>query len=589
MSNANAPPPFLSKTYDMVDDPSTDAIVSWSATNNSFVVWDPPEFARDLLPKYFKHNNFSSFVRQLNTYVCSVPPFFFFCFAFSSLNDNSLELVNLCLRITPIVSALVGYGWMFCALVGVSSMVRDESTHVYAVTVDLTLYGAEEGKLTKKAVLRIISYFIVSILMYCVSNVEEGFRKVDPDRWEFANEGFLRGQKHLLRSITRRKPAHGHNQQAQQPHGQSSSVGACVEVGKFGLEEEVERLKRDKNVLMQELVRLRQQQQTTDNQLQAMVQRLQGMEQRQQQMMSFLAKAVQSPGFFAQFVQQQNESNSRRITEVNKKRRLKQEGIVETERTTAPDGQIVKYQPLMNEAAKTMLRKIMKWDASRVESFNKNPENYLIGDGSSSSAMDSSSTSSWTSGVTLQEVPPASVQSSHIPAAATVTQGHVPSAEKPEILSVPQPAASEKVIKDGAHEAPSIPVSQTDVIMPDLPSIPEIVPGSILYIPEENYMTAETDEGYMDPNSLGVGGSFPIDFEGISSDADIDDLLANPSIWDDLLRTPVPEDIETNVAEVSKGNEVQPTENGWDKTQHMDQLTEQMGLLSSDAERLDCL
>jgi hypothetical protein len=62
-------PPFLAKTYEMVDDPSSDPIVSWSKSNKSFVVWNPPEFARVLLPRFFKHNNFSSFIRQLNTYV----------------------------------------------------------------------------------------------------------------------------------------------------------------------------------------------------------------------------------------------------------------------------------------------------------------------------------------------------------------------------------------------------------------------------------------------------------------------------------------------------------------------------------------
>lgn len=68
-ASVNSPPPFLSKTYDMVDDSSTNSVVSWSDNNNSFVVWNAPVLARDILPKYFKHNNFSSFVRQLNTYV----------------------------------------------------------------------------------------------------------------------------------------------------------------------------------------------------------------------------------------------------------------------------------------------------------------------------------------------------------------------------------------------------------------------------------------------------------------------------------------------------------------------------------------
>ncbi|XP_022717549.1 heat shock factor protein HSF8 isoform X2 [Durio zibethinus] len=427
---------------------------------------------------------------------------------------------------------------------------------------------------------------------------KQGFRKIDPDRWEFANEGFLRGQKHLLRNISRRKPAHGHvHQQTQQSHGQNLSVGACVEVGKFGLEEEVERLKRDKNVLMQELVRLRLQQQATDNQLQTMVQRLQGMEQRQQQMMSFLAKAVQSPGFLAQFVQQQNESN-RRISEANKKRRLKQDDSIDNEHSATSDGQIVKYQPLMNEA-KAMLRQIMKGDASpKLESFNNSPENFLIGDDlSSSSGLDVGNSSSCVSGVTLQEVPPTSGQSTFVPATSGIS-GHCPSAAISEIQSSPRTTSSEKITTPqfpdlsalvGEQKPQSVSIPQIDIILPELSQIPEMVPESIVDIPTENYVGSETGNGgFIDPTTLVVNGSVPIELDDIAPDPDIDALLDGSTFWDDLLvQSPVPEDIESTSKDGrSEGNEGQAMGNGWDKSQHMDKLTEQMGLLRSDNERL---
>lgn len=64
----SSPPPFLLKTYMLVEDPATDGVISWNDDGAAFVVWQPAEFARDLLPTLFKHSNFSSFVRQLNTY-----------------------------------------------------------------------------------------------------------------------------------------------------------------------------------------------------------------------------------------------------------------------------------------------------------------------------------------------------------------------------------------------------------------------------------------------------------------------------------------------------------------------------------------
>ncbi|XP_072482846.1 heat shock factor protein 3-like isoform X1 [Notamacropus eugenii] len=61
-------PGFLAKLWALVDDSSTDDVIGWSRNGQSFCILDGQKFSKELLPKYFKHNNLSSFVRQLNMY-----------------------------------------------------------------------------------------------------------------------------------------------------------------------------------------------------------------------------------------------------------------------------------------------------------------------------------------------------------------------------------------------------------------------------------------------------------------------------------------------------------------------------------------
>jgi heat shock transcription factor len=212
-SSNNAPPPFLSKTYEMVDDLSTDAIVSWSRTGLSFIVWNPPDFARDLLPKYFKHNNFSSFVRQLNTY---------------------------------------------------------------------------------------------------------GFRKMDPDQWEFGNEEFIRGQKDLLKKIYRRKPIHSHSLQNQVNTSASLSDSERQE-----FVDEIARLKHENSMLRINLQCRTQGSLEFEVHVKSLVERLQTIELRQRKMMSFLSQILQDPRFSSEQIH---------WSEVNyRKRRLLMSTFLDTE------------------------------------------------------------------------------------------------------------------------------------------------------------------------------------------------------------------------------------------------------------------
>ncbi|KAF9346473.1 hypothetical protein BGX26_002010 [Mortierella sp. AD094] len=59
---------FVDKLYRMVEDPSIQHLISWAKEGDMFYVYNCIKLSDDVLPKFFKHNNWQSFVRQLNMY-----------------------------------------------------------------------------------------------------------------------------------------------------------------------------------------------------------------------------------------------------------------------------------------------------------------------------------------------------------------------------------------------------------------------------------------------------------------------------------------------------------------------------------------
>ncbi|AMD22000.1 HGL340Cp [Eremothecium sinecaudum] len=59
---------FVRKLFAILESREYINIISWTKEGDSFVVVDTNEFTTNILPKHFKHSNFSSFVRQLNKY-----------------------------------------------------------------------------------------------------------------------------------------------------------------------------------------------------------------------------------------------------------------------------------------------------------------------------------------------------------------------------------------------------------------------------------------------------------------------------------------------------------------------------------------
>ena len=142
-----------------------------------------------------------------------------------------------------------------------------------------------------------------------------GFRKCHSDRFEFGVEGFERGKPELLVTLKRhdtprsKKNTDKGKAAAAASRGKGRDTGGkgvpgggaqSLELGAYGgITSEVEQLKRDRLLLLKEVMRLREEQSSTADEVRRLSARLQSTEQFQQQMMSFVQAAQDAGGNLA--------------------------------------------------------------------------------------------------------------------------------------------------------------------------------------------------------------------------------------------------------------------------------------------------
>lgn len=144
-----------------------------------------------------------------------------------------------------------------------------------------------------------------------------------------------------MKNIHRRKSPH--SQQAE------NTIGSSLVVGKPAVEGEIELLRKERSMMMQEVSELQQQQRGTIQHMEAVNEKLQAAEQKQKQMVSFLAKVFQNPVFLARL--QPKDQMSIISPKTAKKFVKHQQNEPAIQSSSA--GQIVKYQDNLENLATT--------------------------------------------------------------------------------------------------------------------------------------------------------------------------------------------------------------------------------------------